>query len=159
MIPFNLCFNKPNSCSFIFQLQCNHSCNLSLNSFQCTYRHLQWGVKQDMLFQKWSRQGQVLMWFSLPLTRSQSSSCCFHADGLSVCTGFGVAVGFTFSWLSSRLPAALISSLFSHTDSSKDQHFSSFFDVRLHVFACSQFTEKAACSVPMSCPLRELSLP
>lgn len=76
------------------------------------------GIEQDTLFQKWSHQCQVLMWFSLPITSSQSSFCCFHADGLNLGTGLGVAMGFTFSWLSSRLPAALLSTLFSHIDAS-----------------------------------------
>lgn len=39
------------------------------------------------------------------------------------------------------------------------QHLHFIFDVWLPIFACTQFTKKSACSVPVSCPLWEIPLP
>lgn len=72
----------------------------------------------------------------------------------------GVATGLTLSWVPGRLPAALLSTVFSHRFLCWSINTCPlYFDVWLHIFACIQFTKKSACSVPVSCPLWEFPLP
>lgn len=104
--------------AFTFQLQCNHSFDPSLNSFQFINRHLQ----------QRHRTGHAVPEKVTPMpgTDVLQPVCSiltvlvllFHADGWNFCTALGVAAGFTFSWFSCRLPAALLSTLFSYIDSS-----------------------------------------